>query len=181
VVGAVREGCVVEHAIGLVDPHRRATECGDQLLSEGPLGMRSGQAEDRRALEIDGRAGEGHGGVERDRASAPARQGGESVEAVATTRVKDVLARADGARGCELFGDRDQVVIRHGEHEDVGCRGDLDRIEYVDTREQRADAQLGGLGPSTHADKGIAGAAESCGENGADPAGSNHAHGERHA
>ena len=161
VVGAVGEGCVIEHAVGLGDPHRGAAEGGDELLGERAVGRTGGQAEDRLAVEVDRGAGESHGGVERDGTCAETGQRGQRVEAVAAAGVQDVLAAAHGTRGGELLGDRDEVVVRHGEHEDVAGRGELDRREHVDAGQQRGDAELRGLGPTGDAHEGITGGAES--------------------
>ena len=95
----MRQGRVVERAVGLVDPHRRAAEVGDELLGEGALGRVGGEAEDARAVEVDVGAGERHGRVEGDGAGADAGERGEGVGAVPAAGVQhDLAGTHDGRR-----------------------------------------------------------------------------------
>ena len=177
VVGAVREAGVVERAAVLGHPHRAAAEVGDERLGERLLGVAGGDAEDAAGepVEVEVGAGEGHRGVQRDRAGTGGGRGGEHVEPVPARGVHDVLAGADRAAGGEHLDDVAEHVVGDGQQQHVAGAGDGARLERGYAGQQRLDAGAGGTGLTGGGDDLVAGRAEGGGQDGTDASGADDA------
>ena len=122
VVGAVGETCVVERALVLGDPHRAATEVGDELLGDGPLRLAGGDAEDAprsrgRSTSVPVKVIAGCRAIGRAPTAAASAEHGEPVGAAG---VDDELTLADRAARGQHRDDVGQHVVGDGEEQQVG-------------------------------------------------------------
>ncbi|SCD99292.1 syndecan 1 [Streptomyces sp. IgraMP-1] len=180
VVGAEREGRVVERTGLLRDPLGLSAHLDDEGLGGEPQLVGGGDAEGAagQALHVDRGAGEGHGGVQGERQRPGPAGGVEHADAVPARGVHQQLARADGAGGGESFDQAGQGVVRDGEEDEVGGGQHLGRGDQGDAREQGVGAAPGGVGDPGDGDGAVSGELERGRQGGADTARADHADGE---
>lgn len=149
---------MVERAGGLLDPLRLGAHLDDEDFGGHPQFRRGGDAEAAadQALDVDGRAGEGHRGVQREGQGPGAAGGVEYGGAVAAGGVHEELAGAYGAGAGEA---RDQVgerVVGDGEQDEVGAGQYGGGFHQRDAGEQRFGSAAGGVGHAGGGDGAVA-------------------------
>ncbi len=180
VVRAEREGRVVERAGLLGDPLGFAAHLDDQGLGGQPQLLGRGDAEraSGQPLHVDGRAGEGHRRVQRERQRAGAQRGVEHLRAVPPRGVHEQLSRAHGTGLGEAVDEAGQGVVGHGQQDEVGAREHLVRANQRHVGQQRAARRRRGVRDPGDGDRAVPGELEGGGQGGPDAARADDADGE---
>ncbi len=180
VVGAQREGSVVERARLLGDPLGLAAHLDDEGLGREPQLIGGGDAEGaaREPLDVDGGAGERHRGVQRERQRPGPQRGVQHPGPVPPGGVDEELARPYGAGLDEALDQRGQHVVGDGQEHQLGAGQHLGGLHQGHIGEQGRGAAAGGVGDAGHGDRTVSGELERRGEGGSDPARADDADGE---
>lgn len=129
-------------------------------------------------MYVDGRAGERHRGVQRERQSAGPEDGVEDLDAVPPRGVHDQLAGAYGAGLGEALDQAGQGVVRHGQEHQFGPLEDFGRRHQGNVGQQLGGPAHRGLGDAGRGDGAVPREFQRGGERGADPARADDPYGE---
>ena len=183
VVGAVREGGVVERADGLGHADRLGAHLDDKGLADAPSRLLPGRRRDRDARtgepgDVLGTAGEGHDRVQGQREHAVRGGRVEHGDALRTRGVHDDLAGPEAPRGGKTADQAGQDVVGHGEQDEVRSGGGLVGGHEGDAGQERLGPVDRRPGDPGGGDDPVAGGGQRGADDGPDPAGGDHADGE---